>query len=112
VHVLRYGARTAAEDGAQLEAFAAEAGVCDADVVVRRFLARMVVVSAMPSPELGIGGRPPVAVADAPGIFLAGDWVGPVGWLADGSLASGENAGLLAGDVASGRLDVTRGQAA
>jgi hypothetical protein len=36
----------------------------------------------------------------APASFLAGDWVGPQGWLSDGSLASGERAGLLAAQAA------------
>ena len=31
-----------------------------------------------------------------PGVTMAGDWVGPVGLLADASLASGRTAGLLA----------------
>jgi hypothetical protein len=111
VHVLRYGARTAVEDGPDLEAFATVAGVCDADVVVRRFLARMVVASALPSPEVGLAGRPPVTLSEAPGVFLAGDWVGPEGWLADASLASGEKAGLLAAKTASRQLR-TAGRAA
>jgi hypothetical protein len=29
-------------------------------------------------------------------VFIAGDWVGSEGWLADCSLSSGERAGLLA----------------
>ena len=39
-------------------------------------------------------------VWSAPGLFLAGDWVGPDGWLSDASLASGEHAGLLAATAA------------
>ena len=31
-----------------------------------------------------------------PGVLIAGDWVGPVGLLADASLASGHEAALLA----------------
>jgi hypothetical protein len=53
----------------------------------------------MPAVGRGIAGRPPVAVPAAPGLFVAGDWVGPVGWLADTSLVSGERAGLLAAEA-------------
>lgn len=49
----------------------------------------------------GLAGRPPVEVAHLPGVFLAGDWVGPVGLLADASLASG----YAAGDAALHRLE-------
>jgi hypothetical protein len=50
----------------------------------------------LPSPRQGLTGRPPVAVAGSPGVFIAGDWVGSEGWLADCSLTSGERAGMLA----------------
>lgn len=40
----------------------------------------------------GLAGRTPVRVAGLPGLCLAGDWVGPSGWLADGALASGKAA--------------------
>ena len=36
-------------------------------------------------------------------VFLAGDWVGPVGLLADASLASGEAAGRAASGAIVGR---------
>jgi hypothetical protein len=39
-----------------------------------------------------------VEASGQPGVFLAGDWVGPVGFLADGSLASGEAAGRAAAE--------------
>jgi phytoene dehydrogenase-like protein len=100
VHVMRYGATDAADDREQLWALAAAAGIRRDDVVVERFLPRMEVVSCLPSPRHGLPGRPPVAVPGAPGLFLAGDWVGPEGWLSDGSLASGERAGLLAAAAA------------
>jgi hypothetical protein len=29
-------------------------------------------------------------------LYLAGDWVGPSGWLSDAAMASGRRAGLLA----------------
>jgi Sigma-70 region 2 len=66
------------------------------DVMVQRFLHRMVVVNCLPPPEQGLAGRAPVGIADCPGLFVAGDWVGPEGSLSDGSLVSGEQAGRLA----------------
>jgi phytoene dehydrogenase-like protein len=102
VHIMRYGATNAADDREQLWALAAAAGIRRSDVVAERFLPRMEVVSCLPSPPQGLAGRPPVAVPAAPGLFLAGDWVGPEGWLSDGSLASGEHAGLLAAQAALG----------
>jgi phytoene dehydrogenase-like protein len=100
VHAMRYGASTPAADREQLWNLASSAGISHDDVVVERFLPRMVVVSCLPSPQQGLAGRTPVTVPGAPGLFLAGDWIGPQGWLCDGSLASGERAGLLAAQAA------------
>jgi phytoene dehydrogenase-like protein len=102
VHAMRYGTRTVPEDREQLMRLAAAAGIADADIAVQRFLPRMVVASALPAPEHGLAGRPPVAVPGAAGLFVAGDWVGPDGWLSDGSLASGAEAGRLASITAAG----------
>jgi phytoene dehydrogenase-like protein len=97
VSVLRYGARTADADRADMETFLAAAGVADEDVMTRRFLARMVVTGAGPRPSTGgLAGRPPVVVHGLPGVFVAGDWVGPTGLLADASLASGQAAARAA----------------
>jgi hypothetical protein len=61
----------------------------EAEVAVRRFVPDFVVSSAVVTAEDGsFRGRPDVSVSDAPGVFLAGDWVGPIGQLADASLAS------------------------
>ena len=65
-------------------------------MVVDRFLHRMVVAHALPRPGSGLAGRPPVEVASHPGVFVAGDWVGPEGMLADASLASAERAATRA----------------
>jgi phytoene dehydrogenase-like protein len=93
VHALRYGARDARSDRADLVAHAAAARIDLDQVVAQRFLARMVVAHSVPTPERGgLAGRPPVAVADAEGAFLAGDWVGGRGQLADASVASAEEA--------------------
>ena len=78
------------------------AGIDPDDAEECRYLHEMVACSAMPVPERGgLRGRPPVHT-DIPGVFVAGDWVGPVGHLADASLASGEAAGAAAADASLG----------
>jgi phytoene dehydrogenase-like protein len=96
VHVMRYGARDAGLDRAELHRFAALAGITDDQIVAERFLAVHVVTDVLPSPEAGLAGRPAAAVPGSPGVYLAGDWVGPSGWLSDAAMASGEHAGLRA----------------
>lgn len=104
VEVMRY--RTTGEEGdpradrAQLEALLARTGIGPDEVVRSRYLHRMVALHGIPDPSVGLRGRPPVAVDAADGLFVAGDWVGPSGWLADASVASGEAAGLLAASAA------------
>jgi phytoene dehydrogenase-like protein len=110
VHVMRYGAREAEVDRSELRRYAGLAGITDDQIVQERFLANMVVTHVLPQPELGLAGRPSVTVPGAPGLYLAGDWVGPTGWLADAALASGQRAGMLAAQVsagATGRLRVS-----
>jgi phytoene dehydrogenase-like protein len=96
VHLMRYGARNADLDRAELWEHARVAGVQDDDVVEQRFLARMVTNHAVPVPGSGLAGRPSIAAAGIPGVYLAGEWVGPDGLLADAALASGQAAGLAA----------------
>jgi phytoene dehydrogenase-like protein len=92
---VRYGVTGARADRALLEAHLARAGVREEDVVTSRFLARMVVAGAAPTAVRGgLGGRPAVDATGLPGVYLAGDWVGPVGLLADAALASGHAAAL------------------
>jgi phytoene dehydrogenase-like protein len=59
---------------------------------VVRFLPSMTVSQGIPRP----GGRPAVEVAGMRGLYLAGDWVGAEGMIADAALASGQRAGRLA----------------
>jgi phytoene dehydrogenase-like protein len=101
VHVMRYGARDARLDRAELRGLASLAGITEEQIVEERFLADMVVTHVLPGPDGGLAGRPGVEVAGAPGIYLAGDWVGPSGWLADAAMASGRRAGTLASTVAA-----------
>jgi phytoene dehydrogenase-like protein len=60
-----------------------------------RFLPRMPAVSAVATPAGGgLAGRPPVDRGD--GLYLAGDWVGPEGWLVDAAISSGAAAAAAA----------------
>lgn len=98
VHVLRYhppGVTTDPDtDRALLWRAAEAAGVDRDDVVVHRFLARMVVSGSIPQARCGgLAGRPAVAHPGRAGVFLAGDWVGRHGLLADAAVASGRLAG-------------------
>ncbi len=97
VAAIRYGARRADEDRPRLEQLVAEAGVEPGDVITRRFLAHLQVTGTIPRAATGgMAGRPAVGDTGVPGVTMAGDWVGPVGLLADASLSSGRAAGLLA----------------
>jgi hypothetical protein len=97
VAVIRYGARSAAEDRPQLESHLAAAGVRPGAVVTSRMLARLTVTGTLPrAASGGLAGRPDVTDSGVPGVAIAGDWVGPAGLLADAALASGHAAGLAA----------------
>lgn len=61
------------------------------ELVTRRFLREMTVVNWLAGPG-GLATRPGVRLPGSERLFLAGDWVGAEGWLADGSLASGREA--------------------
>lgn len=62
-----------------------------ARLVQRRLLPRMTVAHALPTAEDGgLAGRPDPVVRAIDGLYLAGDWVGDRGLLADASLASAE----------------------
>lgn len=64
-------------------------------LVFDRFLPRMVAVSAIASPQSGgLRGRPAVDRGD--GLYLAGDWIGPEGWLVDAAISSGAAAAAAA----------------
>jgi phytoene dehydrogenase-like protein len=95
-HVMRYlGASdpTVEEARTQLEAHAAAAGVADGDTVTQRYLHRMVASYAIPvATNGGLPGRPGVALDNSPNVFVAGDWVGPEGMLADAVFASAASA--------------------
>jgi len=97
VAALRYGARSADEDRPELESLVALAGVHGQDVCTSRFLASMTVSGGSPDPEHGgLSGRPRIDASGLPGVFVAGDWIGPEGLIADAALKSGHDAGLAA----------------
>jgi phytoene dehydrogenase-like protein len=60
-------------------------------VVDRRFLPRMTVTNALVTVG-GLQSRPSCAVPGVTGLYIAGDWVGSEGQLADASFASGKTA--------------------
>ena len=97
VAAIRYGARSAREDRPQLEQLVLDAGVRPDEVVTSRFLANLSVTGAFPRAAQGAWPDAPASGTPvSPGVSMAGDWVGPVGLLADASLASGQAAGRLA----------------
>ena len=92
---------------AELWTHAGRAGISPGDVLVERYLHRLTVTHGLPLAERGgLPGRPTVAVPGEPGLFVAGDWVGDRGVLADAAAASGTRAAELA--VAHARRGVGR----
>jgi hypothetical protein len=58
----------------------------------------MEAITALATPETGgLQGRPGVSLGD--GLFVAGDWIGPEGWLSDAAIASGAAAAKAAVDT-------------
>ena len=69
------------------------AGVTDDDIVMERYLHRSTVTWGMPlASKGGLRGRPGVTVEGMNGCFIAGDWVGPSGLLADAAAHSANSA--------------------
>jgi phytoene dehydrogenase-like protein len=66
-------------------------------VVARRFLPELTVSHALvTAAQGGLAARPGPAVPGVAGLYVAGDWVGPEGLLADASVASAARAAELA----------------
>jgi phytoene dehydrogenase-like protein len=85
------------DDRRRLADLARTAGVADDDIVESRFLRRVTVMGGFPTAAAGgLAGRPTAAVDGRDSVFVAGDWVGPVGLLTDTALASGVEAARLA----------------
>ena len=72
-------------------------------LVDARYLPRMTVAEALPTAEGGgTRGRPGARSTEISRLYLAGDWVGEAGWLADASLASARAAAhACSADLAS-----------
>jgi phytoene dehydrogenase-like protein len=94
VHVMEYLTADRAGDEGALEALLERLQPGFRDLVVeRRFLPSLTVCHALDLAERGgLAGRAEVGVPDVAGLYLAGDWVGREGLLADASLASGRRA--------------------
>jgi len=89
-------------DADQIMDFARLAGVRDEDVIATRKLHRMTAATAVPTAlQGGLRGRPSVSDTGMDNVFIAGDWVGPDGHLADASVASGH----AAAEAALARLE-------
>ena len=94
IHVAKYLApdETGEQGRAELEKLLdlAQAGWRD-EVVYQRYLPEMTVTNWLVTAEGGgLNGRPPLQLPNRQRLFLAGDWVGNKGWLADASFASGK----------------------
>jgi phytoene dehydrogenase-like protein len=84
------------------------------DVLVdHQYLPRIEAVGALPTAESGgFAGRPGPRVPGLEDLYLAGDWVGPEGFLVDASVASARNAArLVLEDDPLVRREVTAGSA-
>jgi phytoene dehydrogenase-like protein len=117
VHVARYLAPAESQSPAHFAALEELTDVLQPgwrEVEVRRQrLSAIVVAHDFPGFEAR-GQRGPITVQDAPGLFLAGDWIGAQGMLSDASAASARAAARAVGAYreqignAVGRLRVTR----
>jgi len=68
-----------------------------AEVVTRRLMRDLVVTHDLPqAAHGGLRGRTAGAVGGIRNLWLAGDWVGPTGMLADAAFASARAAALAA----------------
>lgn len=66
------------------------------EVVEQYFLPHMIVSNAIVQARTGgLSGRPGPTVPGLPNLYVAGDWVGPEGELADASFASARSAARL-----------------
>lgn len=79
----------AQETKALLLAHAEASGIDPADITMTRYLHKLTVSWGMPlASRDGLAGRPTPELAGRAGLFIAGDWVGNRGLLADASAAS------------------------
>jgi phytoene dehydrogenase-like protein len=116
-HALIHIAKYLAPEGAEATADEAElTALLDqlqpgwrAELSHKRFLPHLRVVSRLTTAASGgLAGRQPVTITGHDRIFLAGDWVGPEGWLADASVASALAAAHAAEGLANPSGSATR----
>lgn len=101
----QYLAEGVEPDADAMMEFARHSGVADDDVVVSRRLHRMTAVTSLATASRGgLRGRPNITDTGHANVFLAGDWVGPSGHLADASVASAEAAARAALAVLDARV--------
>jgi phytoene dehydrogenase-like protein len=98
IHAMEYLANDRKGDEAILESLLDRLQPGWRDVVVeRRFLPSLTVSNALVTAAGGgLAGRPGPEVPSIAGLYVAGDWVGAEGNLADASLASAKRAAELA----------------
>lgn len=101
VHLIEYLPRGETGDGAGFERELSNLMTLlqpgwEEQVVHQRFLPHVVVSNRVVTTEGGLDGRPGPEVPGVRQLFVAGDWVGREGQLADASLASGHRAATLA----------------
>ena len=91
------GSPDAEPDTAALATWIAMAGIDPSTVSERRRLHRMAAATALPTADRGgMAGRPAIDATGQDGVFVAGDWVGPTGHLADAAVASARAAAMAA----------------
>ena len=77
----------------RLRELATMAGIADTDILHERYQHRLVVANSFPAADAGgLRGRPAADALGLPGVFVAGDWVGPEFQLVDAASASAEAA--------------------
>ncbi|MCB8962726.1 MAG: FAD-dependent oxidoreductase [Ardenticatenales bacterium] len=113
IHIAKYLAPTGPEamaDEAELETLLDQLQPgWRAELDHKRFLPHLRVVSRLTTAANGgLAGRQPVTIIGHDRIFLAGDWVGPEGWLADASIASALAAARAAEGLANPSGSATR----
>jgi phytoene dehydrogenase-like protein len=102
LHLARYLGASPAADAKTVEGQLAELAELlqpgwRNEVVAQRFLPDLVVSNALVRADRGgAAGRPGPRVPGLAGAFVAGDWVGPQGMLADAAVASAREAARLA----------------
>jgi uncharacterized protein with NAD-binding domain and iron-sulfur cluster len=79
--------------------------------VKRQYLPRIEAIGALPTASSGgFAGRPDTEAPGVYNLYLAGDWVGPEGFLVDASVASARRAArLLLQDISPSRKKVAAG---